>query len=80
MHKILFLPFLQIPSGHHHVADRIKIQLEQMSEAFIYSILQFGNMEDVQQESLGLDRKNCGDHVIDFNQYNFWRVSRLYGE
>lgn len=29
MARILFLPFLQIPSGHHHVADSIKVQLEQ---------------------------------------------------
>ncbi|RST76268.1 hypothetical protein D4T97_005690 [Siminovitchia acidinfaciens] len=32
MHKILFFPFLQIPSGHHHVADSIRIQLEQTAE------------------------------------------------
>lgn len=29
MHKVLFLPFLQMPSGHHHAADCIKVQLEQ---------------------------------------------------
>ncbi|MBO0994648.1 MGDG synthase family glycosyltransferase [Bacillus sp. SD088] len=34
MHKILFLPFLQIPSGHHHVADSIKLQLEQFNDDF----------------------------------------------
>ncbi|RWR13149.1 hypothetical protein QNH23_01165 [Siminovitchia fortis] len=34
MHNILFLPFLQIPSGHHHVADSIKNQLEQMADHF----------------------------------------------
>ena len=35
MSKILFLPFLQIPSGHHHVADCIKIQLEQMPDGIL---------------------------------------------
>lgn len=35
MPKILFLPFLQIPSGHHHVADCIKVQLEHMSDSFL---------------------------------------------
>lgn len=34
MHKILFFPFLQIPSGHHHVADSIKVQLEQTADIF----------------------------------------------
>ncbi|MFD1706328.1 glycosyltransferase [Siminovitchia sediminis] len=28
--RVLFLPFLQIPSGHHHVADCIQTQLEQI--------------------------------------------------
>lgn len=31
MHNVLFLPFLQIPSGHHHVADSIENQLKQMA-------------------------------------------------
>lgn len=34
MHKILFFPFLRIPSGHHHVADSIMFQLENMTESF----------------------------------------------
>jgi len=31
MFKVLFMPLLQIPSGHHHVADSIKEQLHQSS-------------------------------------------------
>lgn len=34
MFRILFMPLLQIPSGHHHVADSIKDQLNQSSEDF----------------------------------------------
>ncbi|WP_040982466.1 MGDG synthase family glycosyltransferase [Oceanobacillus jeddahense] len=34
MYRILFMPFLQIPSGHHHVADTIKNQLNQSSNDF----------------------------------------------
>ncbi|MCM3709012.1 MGDG synthase family glycosyltransferase [Sporosarcina luteola] len=45
MTKIIFFPFLQIPSGHHHVADSIKIQLEQMPDTFLcekIDILSYG--------------------------------------
>ncbi|WP_152657867.1 hypothetical protein [Oceanobacillus sp. CFH 90083] len=34
MYRILFMPFLQIPSGHHHVADTIKNQLNQSSNDY----------------------------------------------
>lgn len=34
MFRILFMPLLQIPSGHHHVADSIKAQLNQSPEDF----------------------------------------------
>ncbi len=45
MPKILFFPFLQIPSGHHHVADSLKVQLEQMPDNFLcekIDILSYG--------------------------------------
>ncbi|WP_252502189.1 hypothetical protein [Sporosarcina sp. Marseille-Q4943] len=45
MPKVLFFPFLQIPSGHHHVADCLKVQLEQMSDNFLcekIEILSYG--------------------------------------
>lgn len=46
MHRILFLPFLQIPSGHHHVADCIKAQLEQFKDEVFHcekvDILSYG--------------------------------------
>lgn len=32
MIRVLFMPFLQIPSGHHHVADSIKYQLMEYSK------------------------------------------------
>ena len=32
MIRVLFMPFLQIPSGHHHVADSIKHQLIEYSK------------------------------------------------
>ncbi len=34
MYRILFMPFLQIPSGHHHVADTIENHLNQSSNDF----------------------------------------------
>lgn len=34
MFKVLFLPLLQIPSGHHHVADNIKEHLQRSSKVF----------------------------------------------
>ncbi|MYL56649.1 hypothetical protein GLW20_03925 [Virgibacillus halodenitrificans] len=34
MYRVLFMPLLQIPSGHHHVADCIKEQLDQYSGVF----------------------------------------------
>ncbi|MBU5266143.1 MGDG synthase family glycosyltransferase [Virgibacillus proomii] len=34
MYRILFMPFLQIPSGHHQVADTIKNQLHQSSNDY----------------------------------------------
>src|SRR5699024_6322403 len=34
MFRVLFMPLLQIPSGHHHVADSIKFQLNQLSGDF----------------------------------------------
>lgn len=34
MYQILFMPFLQIPSGHHHVADCIEQQLHKSSGKF----------------------------------------------
>lgn len=34
MARILFMPLLRIPSGHHHVADSIKVQLNQLSRDF----------------------------------------------
>ncbi|WP_249872323.1 MGDG synthase family glycosyltransferase [Oceanobacillus saliphilus] len=34
MVRILFMPFLQIPSGHHHVADCIQDQLHQSAGEF----------------------------------------------
>lgn len=34
MYRVLFMPLLQIPSGHHHVADCIKEELEQFSGVF----------------------------------------------
>ncbi len=35
MHRILFMPLLQIPSGHHHVADCIQEQLKQSADDFL---------------------------------------------
>lgn len=34
MYRILFMPFLQIPSGHHHVADSIQFELQEISAEF----------------------------------------------
>lgn len=34
MYRVLFMPFLQIPSGHHHVADTIRYQLQEISPDF----------------------------------------------
>ncbi|ASN06444.1 MGDG synthase family glycosyltransferase [Virgibacillus necropolis] len=34
MFRILFMPLLQIPSGHHHVADSIKVQLNQSADDY----------------------------------------------
>lgn len=34
MYRVLFLPLLQMPSGHHHVADCIQHQLESSSKTF----------------------------------------------
>ncbi|WP_197046570.1 MGDG synthase family glycosyltransferase [Oceanobacillus salinisoli] len=53
MIRLLFMPLLQIPSGHHHVADSIKNQLEystEISEEFHYDKLEilshcFGKLE-----------------------------------
>ncbi|MFC3039339.1 glycosyltransferase [Virgibacillus xinjiangensis] len=36
MRKILFLPLLRLPSGHHHVAESIQQQLEQAEDEFTY--------------------------------------------
>ena len=50
MYRILFMPFLQIPSGHHHVADSIKQQLQETSDQFHYEKVEilshyFGQIE-----------------------------------
>lgn len=36
MARVLFLPLLQIPSGHHHVADCIQEQLKNTSNSFSF--------------------------------------------
>ncbi|MDF0725719.1 glycosyltransferase [Cytobacillus sp. S13-E01] len=45
MKKVLFLPFLQIPSGHHQVADALREDLEQLNTNVIcekIDILHYG--------------------------------------
>lgn len=34
MFRILFMPLLTIPSGHHHVADSIRVQLNEFNDVF----------------------------------------------
>lgn len=34
MYRVLFMPFLRIPSGHHHVADCLERQLSEASNQF----------------------------------------------